>query len=301
MKTSKNLKECAKPVEVNEHRLEPIDLTAIDLRDYRHFLKEELEVRKANNERYSLRAFARDLGMSPAFLVSIMKGTKNISEEKAEAVANRLKWTAARKKAFQILVRYSRLETETLKEKALHELTTIKAKDLRPWQMNLEKFRVVADWYHSAVLECFELEKVKSAKVISQNLVKLFAAKLDLPQTMIQRSLDQLANLGFIKRSGSEFVKSQDHYSIEDIPSGAIKEHHRQILQKAERALQEQDLFEREFSATTMAIPEALIPEIKVKIRQFRQEIEGAVAAEANKSEIYTLSMQFFRISKEEL
>src|SRR5690242_10123333 len=58
--------------------------------DYRSFLKDELERRMGINAGYSLRAFARDLKMSPQNLSSLLKGKKGISAEAAATMADRL-------------------------------------------------------------------------------------------------------------------------------------------------------------------------------------------------------------------
>jgi hypothetical protein len=48
-------------------------------RDYRAFLKSELEERMEKNSSYSLRAFARDLTVSPQMLSLVLNGKKTTS------------------------------------------------------------------------------------------------------------------------------------------------------------------------------------------------------------------------------
>ena len=50
-----------------------------DYKDYRLFLKDELEKRIHGNSRYSLRAFARDLNITPQALSAVLKYKKDFT------------------------------------------------------------------------------------------------------------------------------------------------------------------------------------------------------------------------------
>ncbi len=60
------------------------------LNDFRVFLKDELQRRASKNPAYSLRAFARDIGLTNSHLSMTLSGRKRISPETAENVAFRM-------------------------------------------------------------------------------------------------------------------------------------------------------------------------------------------------------------------
>lgn len=60
------------------------------LSDFRVFLREELERRASKNSSYSLRAFARDIGLTNSHLSMTLSGRKRISPETAEQIAARM-------------------------------------------------------------------------------------------------------------------------------------------------------------------------------------------------------------------
>lgn len=60
------------------------------LNDFRVFLKEELQRRASKNPAYSLRAFARDIGLTNSHLSMTLSGRKRISAETAEQIAQRM-------------------------------------------------------------------------------------------------------------------------------------------------------------------------------------------------------------------
>lgn len=71
--------------------------------DYRSFLKQELDRRKEKNPFYSLRAFARDLEMSPQMVSQLLRGKRHLSVISVSKVADKLKYTQEEKRDFYFL------------------------------------------------------------------------------------------------------------------------------------------------------------------------------------------------------
>ena len=61
---------------------------------FRNVLREELDRRQTRNRRYSLRAFARDLGLHHATLSRLMRGTQRATVPTIAAVASKLRLAA---------------------------------------------------------------------------------------------------------------------------------------------------------------------------------------------------------------
>lgn len=60
---------------------------------YARKLKDELVVRSSSNPSYSLRAFARDLKLSPSFLSEVLKGKRRLSHESLNFISEKLGWS----------------------------------------------------------------------------------------------------------------------------------------------------------------------------------------------------------------
>jgi hypothetical protein len=60
------------------------------LEELRILLEQELARRQSRNLRYSLRAFARDLQLSPSFLCQILAAKRGFSAKSAERISNTL-------------------------------------------------------------------------------------------------------------------------------------------------------------------------------------------------------------------
>lgn len=75
-----------------------------DCQTFSEFLKAEYKKRKSRNGSYSLRAFARDLGLSPSRLCEVLQGNCGVSERTIETVASRLKLTSGARSHLKDLV-----------------------------------------------------------------------------------------------------------------------------------------------------------------------------------------------------
>lgn len=69
------------------------------------------ELRQARNPRYSMRALARDLGISQTMLVQVMSGKRGLSAEMAIKIAGRLQLSEAESLALLDAVIYESLKS----------------------------------------------------------------------------------------------------------------------------------------------------------------------------------------------
>src|SRR4051812_14469315 len=75
--------------------------------NYRSYLRSILAKRISANSAYSSRALARNLGLAASTLSEVLKGEKNLSPEKAMAVAHRLELSPGESDYFCLLVQYA--------------------------------------------------------------------------------------------------------------------------------------------------------------------------------------------------
>jgi uncharacterized protein (TIGR02147 family) len=58
--------------------------------DYREYLRNVLEEKQQKNSRYSLRSFAKTIGVAPSSLSSALSGTRGLSTQHAQIVGKKL-------------------------------------------------------------------------------------------------------------------------------------------------------------------------------------------------------------------
>jgi hypothetical protein len=78
-----------------------VDLFFKEPKDYLRF---EFELRKSRRPAYSMRAFARDINMSPSGLSDFMNDRVGMSEARVAEIADKLQWPLVRREHFNDLI-----------------------------------------------------------------------------------------------------------------------------------------------------------------------------------------------------
>lgn len=261
-----------------------------DQHDYRRLLADELERRTEKNRSYSKRAFARDLGLSPAYMTQILGGLKRLSPDKASVIASRVEWSYPQKKSFLNLVRLEFAKTEAHRAEIKKELSKGKAQSFT--QLSARNFDVIAHWYYSALITLTELDDFQYDH-------QWIAKRLGLPIETVRSAIRLLLDLKLVREEEGTLIPQFEMLRADSVPSTAIREHHRQYLKRAEHSLETQDFNKRDITGTTIAIDPSRIPEAKKLIKQFREELSALMCDGEKKSEVYRLSVQLFRVDQE--
>ena len=121
--------------------------------DGRILLLQELTARKHRNSSYSLRAFARDLGVSAAALSQYLSRKRELSPKNRSSIAVRMKLSPIEARAFQG------------KSKELSEI------EATHQSLSEDQFRLIGDWLSIATLNLARLKHNRGeAKWIAQRL-----------------------------------------------------------------------------------------------------------------------------------
>lgn len=259
-------------------------------KSYRVLLSEKLEERCARNSRYSLRSFARDLGISPARLSDVLRGRYGLSIESAKVIADKMGLNESEISHFCDLVasEHSRSQKKRLAAKERIE------KQIPDHQrLSMDAFQIVSDWYHFAILELTQVKGFKSS-------TKWIASRLELDEQKVITAIERMKRLNLIQKVGRTLKPVEDFTTSPDgVSSAAIKKFHGQVLEKAANAIHAQSIDERDFSSVMMAIDPKDIPEAKKEIKAFRRNLSARFAKGKNKTSVYCLSVQLFNLSED--
>lgn len=258
--------------------------------DYRDFLKDSLELRSQKNSKYSLRAFARDLDMSPQVLSAVFNKKKGISVEVAAKIAARLNLNENESRYLCDLVDLTHARSAGSRKIAALRLTQYK-QALKFQTIKTDALHVLTDWYHFAILELTYVKGFKSE-------ANWIAKRLNITNYQAKQAIGRLLRLGLLSEKNGCLVKTDQHLATtHDVPSEAIRNFNRQILSKAADSLTFQDVGERDLTTMTMAIDTRKIPEAKKRIRDFRRELTEFLES-GEREEVYCLSLQLFKLSQ---
>lgn len=79
---------------------------------YQHLLLNEFTARKLRRKSYSIRAFARDLDLSPSYLSLLIKGKRVLDVSRAFSICERLLWNRCQTKMFTLLVQQANARSD---------------------------------------------------------------------------------------------------------------------------------------------------------------------------------------------
>lgn len=263
--------------------------------DYREWMKETLKERVENNPAYSLRAFARDLKLSPASISLILNGRKGLSKPSAERVARSMGLTPTEQEYFKALVLVKHARTEAGKEMAkakLGHLVLTKQKH----SLEADQFQVIANWYHFGILQLTHLKNFRSD-------VTWIARQLDIPESDTRDAIARLKRLKLLAQGAAgRYSAVQDIvFTPDNIPSEALRKFHRQLIEKSLRAMHEQPIEQRTFISTEIPIKREEYKKVAAKIRRFNEEIIQKHSTSAGDGDaVYAITFQFFQLNKDE-
>ena len=269
----------------------------IQYNDYKTYMRDELERRTQANRSYSLRAFARDLGISPALLSGLLNQKRGISVDMAIQISEALGLNWNDTGYFCDLVKSQHSRNKDAREMATTRAKRYRLQSLAKKAPDSEAFKlveweqIISKWYHFAIFEMIDLpDQDLSPAGISQYL--------GITQIEAKNALQRLVAVGLIEKSGDGFVKNNEHNRTPtDIPSKALRKLSKDLLARAGDAIETQPIAERDFSTMTMVIDKSLLPEAKKKIRDFRREMMSFLES-GEKQELYCLGMQLFSLKQ---
>lgn len=261
------------------------------LKDPVDYLRNELESRQARRSGYSLRAFARDLNLSPSTLSEILSHKVGLSPERGHSIARRLKLSSPHDEHFCDLIMARHARSAATRSEA-----RIRA-DARMRSANsviaLDKFAVISDWYHYAILELVDLSPL-------YHDVKRLARALGLDRKTVQGALERLVRVGELEVAPDRWrTMSAVTTAGDEVPSQALKKFHSQILRRAESALYKQEVGIREYLASFFCIDDRDMPQIKKDLDRMRSEIIRKYGHKPGRNKVYSLSLQLMRLTED--
>lgn len=261
---------------------------------YRDILKNKLEERCKANPHYSMRAFARDMNVTPDMISRVFNGKKGLSEKTAEKIATSLGFTHDEKDFFTNLVIESDARSKEKRNLATAKLAKYRSQSTtmtKTRTMQLDVFSVISDWYHFAIMELMLLDSFKSSS-------RWISRKLGINEKQTELAIERLIRLGLVDKDEKGNLSADDEFIdvLSGPPSDAIKNFHKQVMEKNLQALYTQTVDEREFSSMILAFDKSNLKKAQELIRNFSENFEKNLPEPKNKNSVYNLAIQFCRI-----
>ncbi len=239
--------------------------------DYRKELIQILDQRQKDNPLYSGRAFARDLGISITALHGVLNQTRHLSKGNLELVSKALSWSFQQS---QLAYQYTQL-----------------LDDPTPNLMDEDEFQFIADWIHLAIMN---LAKIKNIKLSS------LPERLGVEIEVIEEAVNRLERLQHIRvdKANNTIERIVSSFGVKSkTPSKAIQTFHNSNLAKAQNAVQNIPIEQRNFLTIAAPTHSSKIPELNKLIDEFRKQALSLFDCN-NADQVYFLNIQLYPVSQ---
>ncbi len=258
------------------------------LGEAKEYLTSEFQSRVRRRPAYSLRAFARDLKISPSSLVDLMKGRAGFSRTRTRDVSNHIGLSKTEADFFWDLMQRDYSPNSKVR-KAAEARIEFRIRS-SPAYFSNESFRLISDWYHLALLEIIEM----SGGMVS---ARELATRLKIEVQTVRDAINRLMNLGLLVRSRGLLQPTSDWSVISSaVPSSAMREFHRQMLNLSYEALETQDVAKRESYSAFVSIPKSKYMEFRDEVCQALDMLVTKYGSDGSKDSVVGMTLQTFEI-----
>jgi uncharacterized protein (TIGR02147 family) len=238
-----------------------------------------LEEKTKRNPLFSMRAFARQVDISPAVLSRVLSGKRKLTFNLAVRIADALLLGPDDREllySYYIKKNTSEMSDEKKQEK----------------ELSIDCFNAMKEWYHYGITQLLYIDNFRED-------YKWMASMLSISELQAKLAVDRLLRLEILDRDANGYLyRTATHLSTTtDIASAGIRHFQKQILEKSIFSLENDELHERDITSITIAINEDKIKEAKAEIKKFRLKMSEFMA-EGEKTRVYNLGIHLIPLSK---
>lgn len=258
--------------------------------DYREILSSKLEERRRINPRYSLRAFAKDLKISPSRLSDVLARKGHLSIDKARQIAKILNLSPLVTTDFLDVVEADGRGAKSVKISAVKRIQSRSSTE-RLRTLNVDELSIMSDWRNLAVwtfmtLPHFDGNRHTIAKHFKMNVIEV---------EDILRRLERLKMVSINGKTG--VIGNTQAYVGGTFPSAVIRDFHKQMSSLGKDAIEKQAFTERHVESAILTIDKAKMGEIEQKIANFCRSLVKEYSDQPDNNSVYGLSLGFFQLA----
>ena len=265
--------------------------------NYRKYLKDYYEAKKAQKQSFSYRAFSKKAGFnSPNFLKLVMEGKRNLSHDSIEKCIDALALRKEEAGFYKNLVQFNQAKTVEQKHQFAKEIIRSKVyKKLKP--LSQAQYQYWSRWYNIVIREMVALECFKEdPEWIANHLVP----KITTDEA--KNSLKQLLKIGVIKRNDKgKLIQAQtDVTAGDEVVVSSMGQFHQEMIEKAKESIDRFKGKHRQISSITCGLSEKSAEKLKQMINKFRKDIIDLSNREREATRVYQVNFQLFPMSDNE-
>ena len=248
--------------------------------DVRALLRERFQAATARNRRYSLRSFAKQLGIDHSTLSQVLRNKRELSPRALATIGKRI---GLSDEAIQVY-------RQSLKRKTNANRAS---ENIRSVSLDLDTFQLLSAWHHLAILELIQIKGFRAdsrwiAKTLGISIAEVNVAL----QRLLRLRLLEMAEAGrWLDKSGDAEFRSA---ALTEIASNQInQEAHRFIIEALER-VPSRDRFH---SQMIFALDSRKLSRLRVLVEDFISEMRSLAADGESKDDVYQVEVSLFPVT----
>jgi len=238
--------------------------------DYRSFLRDWFESKKAEDPKFSQRAFVRLAGKrSPGLLSEVIERRRNLSTEMTRAFTHALGLNASERAFFTALVRLDQASGSHDRNQAWAAVSA--SRNFQQAQrIEGESFRYLSHWYYPAIRELAARPDfcADPAWIANTLCPAITPAKA-------KRALQTLMELKLLIEDDHGNLRPADGTltTPHEVAGLAVHNYHYGMLERASEAIERFEPDKRHFLGATISVPSHLMPVLKRELDTLQERI----------------------------
>ena len=263
--------------------------------DYRKYLADYYQARKALNKHFSYRLITDKAGIpSTGYFSEVLSGRRNLTRAKIPKFAKALGLSAEEESFLALLAAFSHAKTDGAKQ-AVYE-AIVRALPVKTQRLKRSQQEYFSKWYYVAVREALAIHPVSDD-------VDALAAALLPPVTAAQArgALRLLESLGMIERDpAGRWRAAQTSLLSQQDESTAllVRGFQGEMMDLAKRALTDIPKNERDISCVTMSVSGRGLERVKALIKDCQQRILEIVQSDSGEDRVVQMNLQVFPLTR---
>jgi len=248
--------------------------------DIPSLLRERLRAAMRRNPRFSLRSFAKQLGIDHSTLSQVLRKKRRLSARALEAIAKRMGLNEDAIRAYAQSSRKKRPSGSS-------------PENIRDMHFDLDTFQLLSVWFHSAMLELLQLPEFKTDS-------RWIANTLGIAVEDVNIALQRLLRLGLLEMSGPNRWRDKSGdaaFHTAALTEAAGNQMHQEIHELAIQAVHRIPSRHRAHRHMLMALDSSKLPRLMMLADEFPNELRSLSSESAAKDDVYQIELSLFPVT----
>jgi uncharacterized protein (TIGR02147 family) len=267
--------------------------------DYRKYLADYYEEKKASGPAFSYQNFSRKAGFSSkSFVFNVIRGKKTLSRASVVRLCCAMNLTRTEAAYFENLVYFNQAVNFTERNFYFEKLNTVRPLTVeasKARELHHDQYEFYSQWFHSVIRSLIDLfPSIKDPAILAKMVSPPISAK------QAKKSIALLLRLKLIDKrpNGTYAISSKILSTGRELQGLAIQRFHLACMELAVKALRELPGDKRNISGLTLGMSRKAYEKICGEIYSFQDKILAIAENDKDSDGVYQLNFHLFPVSK---